>query len=131
MLISEIHPGNYFASQKEEEAFWSCIQEVEKEEKEIQIKSTASIWSPAVSDDNHGADLEEPTSLPKSGTTSKSFSFIDSLFQAPFDYDAPSSSALVSPARVQSVLESPTHHVSLEYESLEDDNQDDDKQSQP
>ncbi|CAI9285232.1 unnamed protein product [Lactuca saligna] len=85
------------------------------------------ISSPAITDDNHGAYLEEPTSLPKYGTTSKSFSFIDSLFHAPSDYDKPSSSAPVSPAHVQSVLESPKHHVSLDYDSIEDDNQDDDK----
>ncbi|CAI9285659.1 unnamed protein product [Lactuca saligna] len=95
------------------------------------VASTTPISSAVVSDDNHGADLEEPISLPKSGITSKPSSFLDSLFQAPSDYDEPFSLAPVSPARVQSVLESPSHSVSLDYDSLEDDNQDDDKQSEP
>ncbi|CAH1432415.1 unnamed protein product [Lactuca virosa] len=84
-----------------------------------------------VSDVNLGADLEEPTSLPKSGTTSKPFSLLDSLFQAPSDYDEPSSSAPVSPVGIQSVLKSPSYHISLDYDSLEDDDQDDDKKSEP
>ncbi|CAI9295467.1 unnamed protein product [Lactuca saligna] len=79
----------------------------------------------------HPTNLEEPTSLPKSGTTSKSFSFIDSVFHAPSNYHKPSSSAPISLAHVQSVLECPNHHVSLDYDSLEDDNQDDDKKSEP
>ncbi|CAI9278033.1 unnamed protein product [Lactuca saligna] len=101
--------------------------------KKNKSKSSQSrpISSPAVSDDNNGADLEEPTSLPKSGTTSMSFSFIDSLFHTPSNYDKPSSSAPVSPAHVQSVLESLNHHVSLDYDSLEDDKPDDDKQPEP
>ncbi|CAI9283899.1 unnamed protein product [Lactuca saligna] len=123
IIYDTIHNSNIAP----EEACRSCIQEVGKEEKEIQIKSTAPIPSPTVSDDNHGADLGEPTSLPKSGTTSASLSFLDSLFQAPSDYDEPSSSS----ARVQSVLESPIHHVSLDYDLFKDDNQDDDKQSEP
>ncbi|CAH1413593.1 unnamed protein product [Lactuca virosa] len=76
-----------------------------KAKKKKKSNQPPPIPSSVVSDDNHGADLEEPTSLPKSGTTSKSFSFIDSLFQAPSDSDEPSSSAPVSPARVQSDLE--------------------------
>ncbi|CAI9280917.1 unnamed protein product [Lactuca saligna] len=102
-----------------------------KKKKKSKSSQPPTISSLSISDDNHGADLEEPTSLPKSGTTSKSFSFIYSLFHAPSDYDKPSSSAPVSPAHIQSVLESPNHHVSLDYDSLEDDNQDDDKQSEP
>ncbi|CAI9279236.1 unnamed protein product [Lactuca saligna] len=65
----------------------------------------------------------------KSAKNKKSKSI--SLFHAPSDYDKPSSLALVSPAHVQSVLESPNHHGSLDYDSLKDDNQDDDKQSEP
>ncbi|CAI9262184.1 unnamed protein product [Lactuca saligna] len=102
-----------------------------KKTKEIQIKSTDPIPSPTIYDDNHGSNLEEPTSVPKSGTTSKSFSLIDFLFQSPSDSDEPSSSTPVPPAHVQSALESPSYHVSLGYDSLEDDNQDDDNQSEP
>ncbi|CAH1448061.1 unnamed protein product [Lactuca virosa] len=61
------------------------------------------IPSPDVSDDTHEAELDNPMSSPKS----------------------------VSPAHVQSVLESPNHRVSLGYDSLDDDNQDDDNQSKP
>ncbi|CAI9291912.1 unnamed protein product [Lactuca saligna] len=103
----------------------------EKKKKKSKSSQPPPISSLAVSDDNHGADLEEPTSLPKSSTTSKLSSFLDSLFQAPYDYDEPFSSAPLSPTRFHSVLESPSHHVSLDYNSLEEDNQDDAKQSKP
>ncbi|CAI9298223.1 unnamed protein product [Lactuca saligna] len=85
---------------------------------------------PTISDDNIGVDLDEPTFLPKYGTTSKLLSFLDSLFQTSSDYVKPSSLASVSPAVFQSVLESPSNHVSFDYDSLEDDDQDGEKQSE-
>ncbi|CAH1447130.1 unnamed protein product [Lactuca virosa] len=89
------------------------------------------IPSPSVSDDNLGADLDEPTSPPKYGTSSKPHSFLYSLFQAPSDYDEPSSPVPVSPVGFQSILESPSNRVSLDYDSPEDDDQDGEKQYEP
>lgn len=83
------------------------------------------IPSPEVSDYNQEAELDNPLSSPKSGTISKSPSFLDSLFHAPSYYHKPPSSAPVSPARIHSVLESPNHRASLSYDSLDDDNQSD------
>ncbi|CAH1422976.1 unnamed protein product [Lactuca virosa] len=89
------------------------------------------IPSLVISNDNLGADLDEPTSPPKSGTSSKPHSFLDSLFQAPSDYDEPSSPAPVSATCFQSVLEIPSNRVSLDYDSLEDDDQNGEKQIEP
>ncbi|CAI9294425.1 unnamed protein product [Lactuca saligna] len=126
-------PGIILPPKKKRKHFDHASKKSAKKKKKKKSKSSQPppISSAAVSDDNHGANLEEPTSLPKSGTTSKSFSFIDSLFHALSDYDKPSSSSLVSPTQVQSVLESQNHYVSFDYDSLENDNQDDDKQSEP
>ncbi|CAH1415951.1 unnamed protein product [Lactuca virosa] len=71
--------------------------------------------------------LDKTRSPPKYGTTSNPFSFLDSSFQAPYDYDEPSSLTPVSPAGFQSVLESPSNRVSLDYDSLHDDDQDGEK----
>ncbi|CAH1452716.1 unnamed protein product [Lactuca virosa] len=102
-----------------------------KKKKQSKFVPQPPIPSPDVSDDNQEAELDNPISSPKSGTTSKSPSFLDSLFHVPRDYDEPPSSAPVSPARVQSVLESPNHRASLGYDSIDNDNQDDDNQSDP
>ncbi|CAH1445406.1 unnamed protein product [Lactuca virosa] len=72
-----------------------------KKKKKSKSNQPPPISSVAISDDNLGPHLEEPTSLPKS----------------------------VSPSRLQPVLESPSYRVPLDYDSLEDDDQDDDKQS--
>ncbi|CAH1449506.1 unnamed protein product [Lactuca virosa] len=87
------------------------------------------IPSPHVSEDNIREDLEEPTYSLKSGITSRSFPFLDSLFQAPSDYVESSSPSPVSPACFQSDIEGPSNHVSLDYDSLEDDDQDGEKKS--
>ncbi|CAH1425541.1 unnamed protein product [Lactuca virosa] len=69
-----------------------------KKKKRSKLDQLPPIPSPAVSNDNLGVDLDEPTSPPKFHTTSKPLSFLDSLFQAPSDYDKPSSPTPVSPA---------------------------------
>ncbi|CAH1451719.1 unnamed protein product [Lactuca virosa] len=113
-----------------QEALRSCNQEVGLKKKRANSDQPPLVPSLAVSNDNLGVDLDEPTFPLKTGTTSKPLSFLDSLFQAPSDYVEPSSLALVSPAGFQSVLESPRNHVSLDYDSLEDDDQDSVKKSE-
>ncbi|CAH1444252.1 unnamed protein product [Lactuca virosa] len=100
-----------------------------KKKKQSKSDKPPSIPSPDVSEDNLGVDLVEPTSTPKSGTTSKRLPFLDSLFQSPSDYVESSSQAPVSPAYFQSDLEGESNHVSLvNYDSDEDDEQEGDKQ---
>ncbi|CAH1444497.1 unnamed protein product [Lactuca virosa] len=75
-----------------------------KKKKRLNSDQPPSIPPPVVSNDNLGVDLDEPTS--------------------------PSKFAPVSPAGFQSVLESPSNRVSLDYDSFEDDDQDGEKQSE-
>ncbi|CAH1420039.1 unnamed protein product [Lactuca virosa] len=99
----------------------------------IRIASESEFSQPVIIPDAILAkpdENNEPTSPPKSGTSSKALSFLDSLFQPPFCYVEPSSPALVSPAGFQSVLECPSNFVSLDYDSLEDDDQDSEKHIQ-
>lgn len=51
-----------------------------KKKKQLNSDQPPFIPSPHVSEDDIGADLDEPTSPPKSSTTSKPLSFLDSLF---------------------------------------------------
>ncbi|CAH1417171.1 unnamed protein product [Lactuca virosa] len=99
-----------------------------KKKKQSKSYQLPSIPSPSISDDTLGVDLDEPTSPHKSGTTSKSLHFLDSLFQVPSAYVESSSPALVSPACFQSDIEGPSNRVSLDYDSLEDDEQAGEKQ---
>ncbi|CAI9278324.1 unnamed protein product [Lactuca saligna] len=100
---------------------------MEKKKKRLNSDQPPSIPFPHVSEDDIGVDLDEPTSPPKSSTTSKPLSFLYSLFQAPSAYVESSSMTLDSPAYFQSNLEGPRNCVSLvNY----DDEQEGEKQFQ-
>ncbi|CAH1413787.1 unnamed protein product [Lactuca virosa] len=59
------------------------------------------ICSQEASDDDNGGDLDENTTSPKSGTTTKPFTFIYSLFGTPSEYVQSSSPAPDSPTSNQ------------------------------
>ncbi|CAH1416766.1 unnamed protein product [Lactuca virosa] len=121
--------GNYMSPKKKMKHLGHAAKKPTKEKKQSNSNHLPYIPSPYISEDNLGADLDETTSPHKSGTTSKPLPFLDSLFQAPFDYAESSSPAPVSPAFFQSDLKGPRNRVSLvDYDSNEDNEQEGEKQ---
>lgn len=116
--------GTTSSPKRKKKHSYHALKNSAKKKKRSKSDQQPSIPSLDVCEYNIGVDLDDPVSPPKSGTTSKPLSFLDSLFQAPSDYVESSSPAPVSPACFQSDLEGPTNPVPLvNYDSYEEDEQ--------